>query len=121
MERVPEGLTVLQQEMGITFRDLEVLRQALTHASYLNENPEFTGPDNERLEFLGDAICDFLTAEYLYQRFPGWAEGQLTALRAQLVCSEMLFQEGVIYSRLDIHGNNYTHYRKMVKTKLRYC
>jgi len=90
MKREPETLTGLQHEIGITFHDLSLLRQALTHASYLNENPEFAGTDNERLEFLGDAICDFLAAEYLCQRFPEWQEGQLTALRAQLVRSETL-------------------------------
>ena len=86
----PKDPLELQQEMGITFCDPTLLRRALTHASYVNENPTLAGPDNERLEFLGDAVCGFLAAEYLHRRFPEWREGQLTDLRAQLVCSETL-------------------------------
>jgi len=90
MSREPQDLLGLQQEMGIAFDDLALLLRALTHASYVNENPALAGPDNERLEFLGDAICGFLAAEYLHRRFPEWREGQLTDLRARLVCSETL-------------------------------
>jgi len=85
-----EDLTALQQTIGITFRDLTLLRRALTHASYVNENPECMWGDNERLEFLGDAVGDFLAAEYLYDHFPQWQEGQLTSLRAEVVRSETL-------------------------------
>lgn len=82
----------LLQRMDITFRDLALLWRALTHASYLNENPDCTWGDNERLEFLGDAVADFIAAGYLYDRFPQWQEGQLTNLRAELVRSETLAQ-----------------------------
>ena len=85
-----EALTALQDATGITFRDPSLLRRALTHASYVNENPGCTWGDNERLEFLGDAVGGFIAAEDLYHRFPGWQEGPLTNLRADLVCSETL-------------------------------
>ena len=85
-----ENWTAFQEARGITFRDPALLQRALTHASYLNENPDCSWGDNERLEFLGDAVGDFIAADYLYQRFPGWHEGQLTGLRAELVCSDTL-------------------------------
>ncbi|RLC73203.1 MAG: ribonuclease III [Chloroflexi bacterium] len=75
---------------GLTFRDHSLLQRALTHRSYLNEHPEFALEDNERLEFLGDAVLDFFVGEYLYHRFPEMREGRLTSLRAALVCEEAL-------------------------------
>ncbi len=90
MGKLLADLTVFQQTIGVTFRDQSVLLNALTHSSYRNENPECAWGDNERLEFLGDSLGDFLAAEYLYHRFPDWEEGQLTALRAELVCCETL-------------------------------
>lgn len=76
--------------LGVTFRDKSLLTRALTHRSYLNENPGLPYLDNERLEFLGDAILDFVAAEFLYQRFPAMSEGELTSLRAALVKGETL-------------------------------
>lgn len=75
---------------GITFQDYTLLQRALTHSSYLNEHPEFTAEDNERLEFLGDAVISLITAEYLYHRFPEFREGELTNLRAAIVRRETL-------------------------------
>jgi ribonuclease-3 len=66
------------------------LIRALTHRSYLNENTDLPFLDNERLEFLGDAILDFVAAEYLYQNYPEMSEGDLTSLRAALVKGETL-------------------------------
>jgi ribonuclease-3 len=66
------------------FRRPELLRQALTHKSFCQEHPQAYG-DNERLEFLGDAILTFLGGEFLFQQFPEYAEGDLTVLRASLV------------------------------------
>ncbi len=66
------------------FRDSEMLRQALTHKSFSQEHPNQPG-NNERLEFLGDAILTFLCGEFLFQQFPDYAEGDLTVLRAALV------------------------------------
>jgi ribonuclease-3 len=74
---------------GLSFSDRSLLRRALTHRSYLNEHPEEL-QDNERLEFLGDAVLDFLTGAYLYNRFPEMSEGKLTRLRAALVRTEQL-------------------------------
>lgn len=78
-------LSELEKELGLAFRDKSLLQRALTHRSYLNEHPEFPLEDNERLEFLGDAVLDFLTGEYLYHRFPELKEGPLTSLRSVLV------------------------------------
>jgi ribonuclease-3 len=77
------------QKLGLYFNDLWLLRRALTHRSYVNEHPEAL-EDNERLEFLGDAILDFLVGAWLYNHFPEMSEGQLTRLRAALVGNEQL-------------------------------
>ncbi len=80
----------LEQTLGIAFADKSLLQRALTHRSYLNEHPDFPFEDNERLEFLGDAVLDFVTGEYLYHRFPELREGSLTSLRSVLVRRETL-------------------------------
>lgn len=80
----------LETRLGVTFKDKALLRRALTHRSYLNENPNLLYLDNERLEFLGDAILDFIAAEYLYHHFPEMSEGDLTSIRAALVKGETL-------------------------------
>jgi len=79
-----------QRALGILFNNEALLKQAFTHSSYLNENPDFALPDNERLEFLGDAILDFIVAEGLYREFPELPEGALTTIRASLVCRQTL-------------------------------
>jgi ribonuclease-3 len=76
--------------LGLIFQDKTLLQRALTHRSYLNENHNYTLQDNERLEFLGDAVLDFTVGEYLYHRFPEEDEGLLTSLRAALVCTRAL-------------------------------
>ena len=85
-------LTKTEQALNVTFADKALLQRALTHRSYINENPDHPLEDNERLEFLGDAILDFITGEYLYHHFPEMAEGQLTNLRSALVRTETLAQ-----------------------------
>lgn len=80
----------LEKTLGITFRDYSLFSRALTHRSYLNENPDSSLEDNERLEFLGDAVLDFVVGAYLYHRFPEIDEGGLTSLRAALVRAETL-------------------------------
>lgn len=77
------------QRTGVVFRDEHLFRRALTHRSYLNEHPEVL-QDNERLEFLGDATLDFITADWLFNHFPEMDEGQLTRLRSALVRTEQL-------------------------------
>lgn len=74
---------------GLAFRDPGLLLRALTHRSYVNEHPEAL-EDNERLEFLGDAALDFLSAAWLYNRFPETDEGQLTRMRSALVRTDQL-------------------------------
>lgn len=80
----------LEATLGFVFDDKSLLQRALTHRSYLNENPDLPWLDNERLEFLGDAILGFVTAEHLYHRFPEMKEGDLTSLRAALVRGQTL-------------------------------
>ena len=84
------GLARLQHRIGVTFSDENLLLSALTHPSYVNEYPDCPVPDSERLEFLGDAVLNYLTADYLYRRLPGWSEGRLTVLRALVVRTETL-------------------------------
>ena len=77
------------RQAGLSFHDFQLVRRALTHSSYINENPDAL-EDNERLEFLGDAALDFLSAAWLYKHFPEMDEGQLTRLRSSLVRTEQL-------------------------------
>jgi ribonuclease III len=79
-----ENLAELESLLKIEFDDKSLLERALTHRSYLNENPDVTA-DNERLEFLGDAVLDFVVGDYLFRHLPDMAEGELTILRAALV------------------------------------
>lgn len=79
----------LAERLGIQFNNLSVLNRALTHRSFLNENPDML-EDNERLEFLGDAVLDFLVGAWLYDNFPELAEGDLTRMRSALVRTEQL-------------------------------
>ncbi len=79
-----------EAQLGLTFNDKTLLQRALTHRSYLNENPHHPLQDNERLEFLGDAVLDFITGEFLFHRFPEMKEGELTSLRSALVRTETL-------------------------------
>ena len=82
--------TTLEAGIGVRFQDKSLLSRALTHRSFLNENPDAALEDNERLEFLGDAVLDFIVGAYLYHRFPEMDEGQLTSLRAALVRAKTL-------------------------------
>ncbi len=85
-------ITEVEAALNLTFSDKTLLRRALTHRSYINENPDYLLEDNERLEFLGDAVLDFITGEYLYHHFPEMPEGRLTNLRSALVRTEKLAQ-----------------------------
>ena len=80
---------VFTRHTDVAFRDTLLLRRALTHSSYINEHPEAL-EDNERLEFLGDAVLDFLVGAWLYNQFPEMREGELTRLRSALVRTEQL-------------------------------
>jgi ribonuclease-3 len=83
-------LSVFEELIGYEFKDKELLKRALTHSSYANENK--LPHDNERLEFLGDSVLGFVTAEYLFEEFKNRPEGALTKLRAAVVCEKSLFK-----------------------------
>lgn len=82
----PDRFDSLQQQLGIRFRRGRLLRQAFTHTSYVNEHKGGSNQDNERLEFLGDAVLQLLVSEYLYLTHPQRPEGELTRMRAAIVC-----------------------------------
>jgi ribonuclease-3 len=84
------ALEKFQQALKYHFRDLALLQRALTHRSYINEYPYDALEDNERLEFLGDAVLDFVTGLLLYNRYPEMSEGRMTSMRAALVRTETL-------------------------------
>ena len=75
----------LGEQLGIALHDPDAIRQAFTHASFANENPGLVAGNNERLEFLGDAVLGLIASRLLYARFPGADEGRLTAHRAVMV------------------------------------
>ena len=81
---------VLEKKLGVKFKDKDILRQAFTHRSYLNENPDLKIEHNERLEFLGDAVMELIVTEHLYKEYPEKSEGDLTNWRAALVNAKML-------------------------------
>lgn len=84
------GLKELQEIIGYEFKQEGLLRQALTHSSYANEKHMKKLSDNERLEFLGDAVLELASSEFLYQNYPKLPEGDLTKLRASIVCEPTL-------------------------------
>jgi ribonuclease-3 len=83
-------LTKLQQRLGYTFANEELLRKALTHKSFANEQLREPAACNERQEFLGDAVLDLVTADFLYNRYPQLPEGELSRIRAELVSATAL-------------------------------
>lgn len=82
----------LEKKLNYTFRNQELLREALNHSSYANEHRSQGLGSNERLEFLGDSVLGFVTAEYLFARHPDLPEGDLTRIRAALVCEQSLHE-----------------------------
>ena len=97
----------LEEKIGVKFNDIGVLEQAFTHRSFLNENREIKRGHNERLEFLGDAVLELVTTDFLYKKYEDKAEGELTALRSALVntisisevAGELGFNEYLMLSR----------------------
>lgn len=79
-----------EEKIGYQFQDQSLLTQALTHSSYANERHLGKQADNERLEFLGDAVLEIVTSEFLFHRYPKHPEGELTRLRASMVCEPTL-------------------------------
>jgi len=86
---VPD-IAELQETLGVAFKKLSLLEQALVHSSYVNENPAHVSGHNERLEFLGDAVLGFIVADKLYRDFPDITEGEMTRLRAAVVRRDAL-------------------------------
>lgn len=83
-------LNELQNNLEYSFKDLELLETALTHSSYANENNLHPSKSNQRLEFLGDTIINLVVSEYLYNKYPFYPEGELTKIRAKVVCESSL-------------------------------
>lgn len=82
-------LEELEKKLAYTFQNQDLLKNALTHTSYANEHGIAS---NEKLEFLGDAILEFVTSEYLYQNYLHLKEGEMTKVRASVVCEESLYK-----------------------------
>lgn len=89
----------LQDILGFQFHDSTLLEQAFIHSSYINEHPQYELEDNERLEFMGDSVLNFIITEEIYSRFAGLSEGRLTEIRSSLNREETLAQ---IASTLDL-------------------
>ncbi|WP_246055207.1 ribonuclease III [Pseudalkalibacillus caeni] len=81
-----------QKEIDVFFENEMLLMQAFTHSSYVNEHRLHPQMDNERLEFLGDAVLELTISQYLYKKYPSMSEGELTKLRAAIVCEPSLVQ-----------------------------
>jgi ribonuclease-3 len=82
----------LENKIRITFKDTSLLKQVFIHSSYSNENPEYADMNNERLEFLGDSVLNFVISGKIYQKFPSLPEGKLTEIRVSLIREETLAQ-----------------------------
>ena len=85
-------MRALEEALGYRFRNHVLLSEALRHSSYANEHRGESAVSNERLEFLGDSVLGFVTAEFLFQSHPDAPEGDLTRIRARLVCEESLYE-----------------------------
>jgi ribonuclease-3 len=95
-----------QEKIGITFQNEKLLIQAFTHSSYVNEHRKRPHEDNERLEFLGDAVLELTISQYLFEKFPQMSEGELTKLRAAIVCEPSLvtFAHSLSFGELVLLG-----------------
>jgi ribonuclease III len=104
--RLSEDLKQLQQKLQIKFDNRQLLKQAFTHASYVNEHRFSQHQDNERLEFLGDAVLELTVSEYLYHLYPNRPEGELTKMRASIVCEPSLvkFAEALSFGQYVLLG-----------------
>ncbi len=120
MSKPDDNITRFQDILGLRFRDPELLTQALTHRSFVNEyaDEDSSIRDNERLEFLGDAVLDIIVADMLFQKYPDVSEGELTRLRAALVRTESLAQLGTQFQLGEFlrlgHGEEITGGRQRI-------
>ncbi|MBP1930754.1 ribonuclease III [Ammoniphilus resinae] len=96
----------LQNEIGVKFTNEKLLRQAFTHSSYVNEHRGRPFQDNERLEFLGDAVLELTVSQFLFTHFPRMSEGEMTKLRAAVVCEPSLvrFAESLKFGKMVLLG-----------------
>nr|WP_239617295.1 ribonuclease III [Cohnella mopanensis] len=103
---VKDGFQQLQERINLTFRNPALLKQAFTHTSYVNEQRGARIADNERLEFLGDAVLQLTVSEYLYRLYPDSPEGEMTRLRASIVCEPSLvrFAETLEFGQVVLLG-----------------
>ena len=85
-----KDFSILEKQLNLKFKNKDLLVQAFCHRSYLNENPNSNLEQNERLEFLGDAVLELIVTEYLFEKYPKKPEGELTNWRASLVNAKML-------------------------------
>lgn len=90
MSKMKDCRSRLKERLGINWRDDDLLAVALTHSSFTYENRHVGAENNQRLEFLGDAVLEVVISDYLYRRNPGGSEGELTKLRAAIVCEPSL-------------------------------
>lgn len=107
-----EIANLIEQQIGYRFKNVELLKTAFVHTSYAYDNKV---QSNEKLEFLGDAILEFVVSEYLYKNYPKLKEGEMTKVRAQVVCEDSLHEVAVKHnfsdflymgkSELHVHGN----------------
>lgn len=102
MQNIKEALKELQEKIGYFYQDEDLLKQALTHSSFANEQKINKLRDYERLEFLGDAVLELVTSEFLYMQDENLLEGELTRMRASMVCEPAL-----AYCARDIGLGNY--------------
>lgn len=84
-------LNEMENKLSINFKDKSLLKQAFTHSSFVNEHRNKQLADNERLEFLGDAVLELIVSDFLFCKYPNRSEGELTKLRATIVCEESLY------------------------------
>ena len=84
------GLELLEERIGYRFQDISLLKQAITHSSFTNEQKINKMKDYERLEFLGDAVLELVSSEFLFREYEGKREGELTKMRASMVCEPSL-------------------------------
>ncbi|QSX06595.1 ribonuclease III [Sedimentibacter sp. zth1] len=85
-----DNIEKLESKIGYKFRNIKLLENALTHSSYSNENKTYKRVNNERLEFLGDSVLSIVVSRHIFKEFPNYPEGDLSKLRAQVVCEDML-------------------------------
>ena len=83
-------LEPLEKKLDYKFKNIKLLKTALTHSSYTNEHNMKNTENNERLEFLGDTILSLIVSQYLYKKYPNYPEGELTKIRAKVVCESSL-------------------------------